>query len=58
MSTATADRAEEQAALKVVVPLELRQRIKIRAAQTGVTMREYVSEALERGLEAEEKSKR
>ena len=53
MSTATESMSEEQAALKVVVPLELRTGIKIRAAETGVTMKEYVAEMLRRDLEGE-----
>lgn len=36
--------------LKVEVDPEFRQEIKIRAAKSGMTMREYILAALERGL--------
>lgn len=58
MSTATETVPEEQAALKVVVPRELRTRVKIRAAEAGVTMKEYVAEMLRRDLETQEKQTR
>lgn len=52
------DRAADRRPLKVDVDPTFRQRIKVRAAERGVTMREYVLEALERGLEAEKKLER
>lgn len=51
MATATETGTEERAALKVDVPAELRQQVKIRAATEGLTMRDYVASVLRRGLE-------
>lgn len=49
------ERAADRRPLKVEVNPEFRKRIKIRAAEQGVTMREYILLALERGIKAEEK---
>lgn len=46
MGTATETRTEKRAAPKMGVPVKLRQRIQIRAAAEGMTMREYVSAML------------
>lgn len=53
-STIVEDRAAERRSLKVEVNPEFRQRIKVRAAETGVTMRQYILEVLERGLAEDE----
>ncbi len=42
--------------LRVNVPPELRRRLKIHAAQEGVTVREFVGRAIERALAEAEKN--
>ena len=54
MDTTVNERIAERKPLKAEVDPVLRKRIKIRAAEEGVTMREYVSRILERGLDEEE----
>lgn len=55
VTSAVEERTERLVALRADVPPELRLRIKVQAVQWGVTMRDYITEVLERGLEAEEK---
>lgn len=51
-STLEDQRTEPRRALKIDVDPTYRQRIKVRAAESGVTMREYILAALERGFSA------
>lgn len=55
MTSAVEEREEGLVALRADVPPELRLRIKVQAVQRGVTMRDYITEVLQRGLAAEEK---
>ena len=47
----------EKAPLRVDAPPALRRRVKIKAAQLGMTMQRYVTEAVERRLAAEDAQK-
>ncbi len=46
---------EERAVLRLDASAGFRQRVKVVAARAGVTMREYMIEAVERRLEEDEK---